>query len=160
MAEKTTNYTPAGFKALQDELDFLKNVKMEEVKADIAQARSYGDLSENSEYDEAKNEQAKVAARIMELENMIAHAVVVDEGEIDENVISLGSIVKVYNEKTQKEITYHLVGSYEANAFEHKISDLSPIGAALLGNRAGTTVVANVPAGEITLQILDVKRAN
>ncbi len=160
MAEKTTNYTPAGFKALQDELDFLKNVKMEEVKADIAQARSYGDLSENSEYDEAKNEQAKVAARIMELENMIAHAVVVDEGEIDENVISLGSIVKVYNEKTKKEITYHLVGSYEANAFEHKISDLSPIGAALLGNRAGTTVVANVPAGEITLQILDVKRAN
>ena len=160
MAEKTTNYTPAGFKALQDELDFLKNVKMEEVKADIAQARSYGDLSENSEYDEAKNEQAKVAARIMELENMIAHAVVVDEGEIDESVISLGSIVKVYNEKTKKEITYHLVGSYEANAFEHKISDLSPIGAALLGNRAGTTVVANVPAGEITLQILDVKRAN
>ncbi len=160
MAEKTTNYTPAGFKALQDELDFLKNVKMEEVKADIAQARSYGDLSENSEYDEAKNEQAKVAARIMELENMIAHAVVVDEGEIDENVISLGSIVKVYNEKTKKEITYHLVGSYEANAFEHKISDLSPIGAALLGNRAGATVVANVPAGEITLQILDVKRAN
>lgn len=147
-------------KELEQELFYLKTTREKEVAEQIKEARSFGDLSENSEYDEAKNEQAKVAARIMELENMIAHAVVVDEGEIDENVISLGSIVKVYNEKTKKEITYHLVGSYEANAFEHKISDLSPIGAALLGNRAGATVVANVPAGEITLQILDVKRAN
>ncbi len=155
----TKNYTPSGFKALQDELNYLKNVKMEEVKADIAQARSYGDLSENSEYDEAKNEQAKVAQRMMELEHMIAHAVVVEETEADEGKISLGSIVTVKNKTTGKEVTYHIVGSYEANAFEHKISDLSPIGAALLGNRAGDTVTAVAPAGEITLEILDVKRA-
>lgn len=160
MSEKITNYTAAGFKALQDELDYLKNVKMEEVKADIAQARSYGDLSENSEYDEAKNEQAKVAARMMELENMIAHAVVVDDGEIDESVVSIGSLVTVLNEKLGKEITYHIVGSYEADAFNKKISDISPIGAALLGNRAGDTVTATVPAGEISIKILDVKRAN
>ena len=159
MSEKTKNYTPAGFKALQDELDAQK-AKMEEVKADIAQARSYGDLSENSEYDEAKNEQAKVAARIAELEMMIAHAVVVDEGEIDESQISLGSIVLVQNATTGKQVEYHIVGSYEANAFEHKISDLSPIGAALLGYRAGDTVTAVVPAGEMVLHILDVKRAN
>lgn len=159
MSEKTKNYTPAGFKALQDELEKLL-VKMEEVKADIAQARSYGDLSENSEYDEAKNEQAKVGARIAELESMIAHAVVVDEGEIDEGQISLGSIVVVENAKTGKQIEYHIVGSYEANAFERKISDLSPIGAALLGNRAGDTVTATVPAGEVVLRIVDVKRAN
>jgi len=159
MSEKTKNYTPAGFKALQDELEKLL-AKMEEVKADIAQARSYGDLSENSEYDEAKNEQAKVGARIAELEAMIAHAVVVDEGEIDEGQISLGSIVVVENVKTGKQIEYHIVGSYEANAFERKISDLSPIGAALLGNRAGDTVTATVPAGEVVLRIVDVKRAN
>ena len=159
MSEKTKNYTPAGFKALQDELEKLL-LKMEEVKADIAQARSYGDLSENSEYDEAKNEQAKVGARIAELESMIAHAVVVDEGVIDEGQISLGSIVVVENAKTGKQIEYHIVGSYEANAFERKISDLSPIGAALLGNRAGDTVTAIVPAGEVVLRIVDVKRAN
>lgn len=157
--EMTTNYTPAGFKALQDELAFL-NEKMEEVKKDIAQARSYGDLSENSEYDEAKNEQAKVAARMAELEYMISHAVVVDEGEIDESLISLGSIVTVKNLKSDKEVTYHIVGSYEADAFKHKISDLSPIGAALLGNRAGDTVTATVPAGDVSFKILEVKRAN
>lgn len=157
--EKTTNYTPAGFQALKDELAFL-NEKMEEVKKDIAQARSYGDLSENSEYDEAKTEQAKVATRMAELEYMISHAVVVEEDEVDESKISLGSIVTVKNETTGKEITYHLVGSYEADAFQHKISDLSPIGAALLGNRAGDTVTATVPVGEVTLRILEVKRAN
>ena len=91
---------------------------------------------------------------------MIAHAVVVDEGEIDEGQISLGSIVVVENAKTGKQIEYHIVGSYEANAFERKISDLSPIGAALLGNRAGDTVTATVPAGEVVLRIVDVKRAN
>ena len=159
MAE-TKTYTPQGFKALQDELDYLETVRVEENKKEISTARSFGDLSENSEYDEAKNEQAKVAARMMELENMIAHAVVVDDGEIDESVVSIGSLVTVLNEKLGKEITYHIVGSYEADAFNRKISDLSPIGAALLGNRAGDTVTATVPTGEVSFKILDVKRAN
>ena len=158
MSEQIVNYTAAGFRALQDELAAAKR-KMEEVKADVAKARSYGDLSENSEYDEAKNEQAKVAQRMMELENMIAHAVVIEESEADAGKISLGSIVTVLNKKSGKTVTYHIVGSYEANAFEHKISDLSPIGAALLGNRAGDTVTAVAPNGEIALEILDVKRA-
>ena len=160
MAENIVNYTHAGFKALQDELNFLKNVKREEVKADIAKARSYGDLSENSEYDEAKNEQAKVEMRIHELEQMISVARIIDESEIDESVVSVGSIVKLFNKTQNREITYHIVGSYEANPFEGKISDQSPIGSGILGARKGETVTVELPNGStVVLELLDVKRA-
>lgn len=158
MAEIKT-YTPQGFKALQDELDYLVNVKVEENKKEISTARAFGDLSENSEYDEAKAEQGKIHTRIAELKEMIANAKIIDESQIDESKVSVGSIVEGYNETRKCDFKYHIVGSYETNPFEGKISDSSPIGLALLGARAGDTVV--VPGvKEQTLVVKSVCRAN
>ena len=158
MAE-TKIYTPAGFKALQDELDYLVNVKVEENKKEISTARAFGDLSENSEYDEAKQEQAKIHARIEELQERIANAKVVDESQIDESVISVGSIVVVESDKLGKK-TYHIVGSYETDPKNGKISDASPIGLALIGAREGDTVIANVAKGSVSLKVVSVTRYN
>ena len=155
---QTKTYTPEGFKALQDELDYLVNVKVEENKKDISTARAIGDLSENSEYDEAKAEQGKIHSRIAELKEMIANAKVIDESQIDESVVSVGSIVKVFNVERNKEFTYHIVGSYETDPLSGKISDSSPIGAALLGARAGEEVVVS-GAREQHLLIKKVSRA-
>lgn len=157
MAE-TKIYTPAGFKALQDELDYLVNVRVEENKKEISTARSFGDLSENSEYDAAKEEQGKIHARIAELREMIANAKVLDESQIDESKISVGSIVVLYNVERQREFTYHIVGSYETNPLEGKISDDSPIGRALIGASEGDEVVV-AAAREQHLQIKKVTRA-
>ena len=134
-------YTPEGFKALQDELDEIINIKIEENKKEISKARAYGDLSENSEYDAAKQEQAILHARADELREMIANAKVIDESQIDHSRISVGSIVVLYNVERAAEFKYHIVGSYETDPANGKISDSSPIGAALLGSREGDTVV-------------------
>ena len=157
MAE-TKIYTPAGFKALQDELDYLVNVKVEENKKEISTARAFGDLSENSEYDEAKQEQGKIHARIAELKEMIANAKVLDESQIDESKISVGSIVVLYNVERGAEFTYHIVGSYETDPKHGKISDSSPIGIALLGASAGDEVVVS-GIREQHLKIKSVTRA-
>ena len=151
-------YTPAGFKALQDELDFLVNVRVEENKKEISTARAFGDLSENSEYDEAKQEQGKIHSRIAELREMIANAKVLDESQIDESKISVGSIVVLYNVERKKEFTYHIVGSYETDPVNGKISDSSPIGIALLGAKEGDEVVV-AGAREQHLQNKSVSRA-
>lgn len=157
MAE-TKTYTPQGFKALQDELDFLVNVRVEENKKEISTARSFGDLSENSEYDAAKEEQGKIHARIAELKEMIANAKIIDESQIDESKVSVGSIVTVYNVTREKEFTYHIVGSYETDPVNGKISDDSPIGRSLIGSRAGDEVF--VPGvREQVLQVKSVSRA-
>ena len=151
-------YTPQGFKALQDELDELINVKVEENKKEISKARAYGDLSENSEYDAAKQEQAIIHARIDELREMIANAKVIDESQIDHSKISVGSIVKVHNVERNMDFTYHIVGSYETDPANGKISDSSPIGAALLGLAEGDEAV--VEAARVQhLKILSVSRA-
>lgn len=151
-------YTPQGFKALQDELDYLINVRVEENKQEISKARAYGDLSENSEYDAAKQEQAVIHARIDELREMIVNAKVIDESQIDESRISVGSIVKLFNVERNREFTYHIVGSYETDPENGKISDSSPIGAALLGAREGEEVV--VEGARIQhLKITSVSRA-
>ena len=157
MAE-TKTYTPEGFKALQDELDYLVNVRVEENKKEISTARSFGDLSENSEYDEAKEEQGKIHTRIAELREMIANAKVIDESQIDESKVSVGSIVVVYNVTRGQEFTYHIVGSYETNPLVGKISDDSPIGRALLGSRAGDEVFVT-GVREQVLQVKSVTRA-
>ena len=157
MAE-TKTYTTAGFKALQDELDYLVNVKVEENKKELSTARSFGDLSENSEYDAAKEEQGKIHARIAELREMISHAKVIDESQIDESKISVGSIVVLYNVERQREFTYHIVGSYETDPLSGKISDDSPIGRALIGASEGDEVVV-AAAREQHLQIKKVTRA-
>ena len=152
-------YTPAGFKALQDELDEILNVKIEENKKEISKARAFGDLSENSEYDAAKQEQAILHARVDELREMIANAKVIDESQIDESRVSVGSIVVLYNVERAREFTYHIVGSYETDPANGKISDSSPIGAALLGAREGDEVLVN-GVKEQHLQIKKVSRAN
>ena len=158
MAE-TKTYTPQGFKALQDELDYLVNVKVEENKKDISTARSFGDLSENSESDAAKEEQGKIHSRIAELREMIAHAKVIDESQIDESKISVGSIVVLYNVERAREFTYHIVGSYETDPVNGKISDDSPVGRALLGATVGDEVVV-AGVREQHLQVKSVARAH
>ena len=155
MAE-TKIYTPSGFQALQDELDYLVTVKVEENKKDISTARSFGDLSENSEYDAAKEEQGKIHARIQELREMIANAKVVDEDAIDTSVVGIGSTVKIERDGVVAE--YSIVGSNEADPAAFKISDQSPIGKKLIGTRAGVTVTVEVPAGKVTLKVLEVSR--
>ena len=156
--QEIKTYTPQGFKALQDELDYLVNVKVEENKKEISTARSFGDLSENSEYDEAKAEQGKIHARIAELREMIAHAKVIDESQIDESKVSVGSIVKVLNKTRNIETTYHIVGSYETDPKNGKISDSSPIGLALIGASEGDEVVV-LGAREQILLVRGVSRA-
>ena len=155
------DYTQAGYDALQKELNFLKNVRRVEIKEEVAKARSYGDLSENSEYDEAKNEEAKVEMRIHELEEMIAVARVIDEAEIDHTKVSVGSVVEVENADTKVKKTYHIVGSYETDPVAGKISDQSAIGGAIMGTSVGEKVDVELPNGKILhLVICDVRRAN
>ena len=151
-------YTQQGYQELVDELHYLKHETREKIKNDIAVARSFGDLSENSEYDEARNEQAKNEARIKELEELVENAVILDESQIDTAIVSLGSNVKVLNLALNAEISYDLVGSNEANPLENKISDLSPIGAALIGKQAGDEVAVEVPSGIVKLKVLEVSR--
>ena len=160
MAE-AKNYTQAGYDALQKELTYLKNVRRIEIKEEVAKARSYGDLSENSEYDEAKNEEAKIEMRIHELEEMISVAHVIDESEIDHSKVSVGSLVDVENLDTKVKKTYHIVGSYETDPAAGKISDQSAIGMGLLGTQEGEKVSIELPNGKtLHLAVLSVKRAN
>ena len=151
-------YTQQGYQELVDELHRLKHEKREEIKNAIATARGFGDLSENAEYDEARNEQAKNETRIKELEELLENAVILDESSIDTSVISLGSTVKVYHEGMAREFIYDLVGSNESNPVEGKISDQSPIGEALIGKRAGDTVEVEVPNGTVCMKVLEVSR--
>ena len=153
-------YTKQGYQDLVDELKYLKLTRREEIKEQIATARGFGDLSENAEYDEARNEQAKVEARIQELEALIENAEIIDESNMDVRAISLGSVVKLYDEDFEEEITYSIVGSNQADPLEQKISDQSPIGRALMGKKAGDKVTVTAPAGELHFKVLEVARAN
>jgi transcription elongation factor GreA len=152
-------YSPEGYQKLVDELNYLKLTRREEIKEQIAVARGFGDLSENAEYDEARNEQAKVEARILELENLIENAIIVDESMQDLGAVHLGSVVKLYDVDFDEEITYSIVGSNEADPLEQKISDQSPIGRALMGKRAGDEVSVETPGGELKFKVLDLSRA-
>ena len=160
MADNKQLYTPEGFKELQDELNYLKTVKREEIKEAIAVAKSFGDLSENSEYDEARTEQAKTEARITELQFLVENAVVVDESKVDTSIISLGSTVVLYDVEDEEEINYSIVGSNETNPLEGKISDQSPIGKALMGKKEGDSVSIETPAGTLKFNILKVARVS
>jgi transcription elongation factor GreA len=160
MAKQITSVTEAGFKKLKDELDYLKNVKRREAAERVGEARSYGDLSENSEYDDAKNEQAKVEAQIAELEETIAHVKIVNHDDINTNVANIGLTVKVLyvDDEDEDEVEYHLVGSREVDVLNNKISDQSPIGKAIMGTKAGDNVTVDIPNGTIKLRILEVKK--
>ena len=147
-------YTKEGFKKLQDEYEYLTKVRMEEIKVAIAEARSFGDLSENAEYDAAKNEQTKCFTRIKELEELIQHAIVVEDNA-DKDTVGLGSNVKIIRNGVECE--YKIVGSNEADPFENKISDRSAVGAAIVGKKKGDTVFATTDKGKvIEIKILDV----
>jgi len=156
MAEKQ-KYTKEGYQKLTDEYEYLTKVKRDEVKKAIAEARGFGDLSENSEYDEARNEQAKVEARISELEALIQNAEVSNEDDFDESVVGLGSHVKLV--KNGAEVEYDIVGSNEANPFENKISDMSIVGKSIIGKRAGDEVEVMTNAGQVSIKVLEVSRA-
>ena len=156
MAEKQM-YTKEGFEKLKAEYELLTKVKREDVKKAIAEARSFGDLSENSEYDEARNEQAKIENRIKELEELIQNAEISNEDDIDESVIGLGSFVKMI--LNGNETAYSIVGSNEANPFENKISDMSLIGKALIGKTAGSELQIKTNAGQVEIKVLEVTRA-
>lgn len=159
MAETKQMYTKQGYQELVDELKYLKLTRREEIKEQIAVARGFGDLSENAEYDEARTEQAKVEARIQELENLIENAEIIDETNMDSRTISLGSVVRLLNTDTNDEITYSIVGSNQADPIERKISDQSPIGRALMGRKAGDSITVVAPSGERHFRIQEVSRA-
>ena len=143
---------------LEKELNYLKTTREREIAAMIAEARSYGDLSENSEYDAAKNEQAKLYGRIAEIEDILAHAVVIaDENEASGRV-GLGCTVTVENLETGAQNTYRITGSQEANPMENKLSDDSPFGRAVVGKAAGETFTVNAPAGSFTMKVVSVSR--
>ncbi|SFE78193.1 transcription elongation factor GreA [Peptostreptococcus sp. D1] len=150
--------TQEGFDKLEEELEILKTTRRKEVAERLKEAISFGDLSENAEYDEAKKEQATLEERIIVLENMIRNAVIIDENSVDLDVITIGSIVKIYDEEFDEEIEYTIVGSAEAEPYEFKISNESPVGRALLNRSVGDLVEVTVPDGIIKLKVLEIKR--
>ena len=158
MVEKQELLTQDGYNKLEEELEYLKTVKRKEVAERLKVAISFGDLSENAEYDEAKNEQAKLEEQILKLDEKLRKAVIIDESQIDLDIVMVGSIVKLYDFDFDEEIEYSIVGSAEADPFEGKISNESPIGKALLGAKKGSTVEVNAPAGVIKYQILSITK--
>ena len=156
--KQTTKYTPDGYKAIVDELTYLKGEKTEEIKKNLAYARSLGDFSENSELDAAKDEQGQVAARVSELEELIKNAEIIDESDIKADVVNLGSTVIVYDYDMEEEVEYSIVGTNESDPMKGRISDRSPIGAAMIGKRAGDEFVTVTPGGELKFRIIKVER--
>ena len=143
---------------LKQELNYLKTVREKEVADQIKEARSFGDLSENSEYDEAKNEQGKLYSRIAEVENILSNYVVIEEHDTDPNSVRLGSTVKVLDLEFEEEESYQVVGSQEADPMNGRISEESPFGKALLGKRIGDTVIVDAPAGNIEYKVVSIQR--
>lgn len=160
MEEKKNLLTYAGLKALEDELHDLKVVRRKEVADKIKEAREQGDLSENAEYDAAKDEQRDIEARIEQIEKILKNAEVVVEDEVDLDKVSVGCQVKLYDEEFEEELEYKIVGSSEANSLKGKISNESPVGRALLGHKAGDTVDVETQAGVIRYKVLSIHRSN
>ncbi len=158
MNSKQFTVSAEGLKKLQEELEYLKTSKRKEVAEAIKTARAFGDLSENSEYDEAKNEQAAVEQRIADIEAMLKNIKVINEHEVKTDTVSVGNKVKVFDETFEEEIEYTIVGSNETNPLENKISEESPIGRALAGASVGETVKAETPGGEVIMKVLEISK--
>ncbi len=150
--------TKEGLEKLENELEHLKTVGRKEVAEKIKHARSFGDLSENAEYDEARNEQAQMETRILQIESILKHAEVIDEEEVDVNKITIGSKVKLYDEEFEEEIEYSIVGSTEAAPTQGKISDESPVGEALMGKSVGDVVTVDAPGGAMQFKVLAISK--
>ena len=159
MAEKKNIMTFAGLRALEDELFDLKVYKRKEVAQKIKEAREQGDLSENAEYDAAKDEQRDIEARIEELEKLLKNVEVVGQDEVDADTVGIGSRVKLYDVEMDEEVEYTIVGSTEADALNGKISNESPVGAALIGSKVGETIVVETISGDLEFKILEIARA-
>ena len=156
--EKKVILTREGYEKLEKELDYYVSVRRNEISEQIAIARGFGDLSENAEYDEAKNEQSRIEAKIVEMENTLRNCIVVEDDEVSTDVVGVGNTVKVMNEFLKKEQVITIVGANETDPINLKISSESPIGAALLGKKVGETVSVEVPVGVMKLQILEITR--
>ncbi len=158
MEEKEVILTQEGYDNLEKELNILKTEKRAEIAERIKIALGFGDLSENSEYDEAKNAQAENEVKIVELENKLRHAKIIDEKEIDTETVQIGNVVRVNDLEFNEKIDYTIVGSTEVNLAENKISNESPLGVALLGARKNQVVEVNAPAGVMKYKILSIKK--
>ena len=158
MARETV-LTPEGLKELKKKIDFLSGDRRREVAERIKEAREFGDISENAEYDHAKNEQAMLEARIAQLEEKLRSATVIDEKQIDAGVVSVGTKVRVKDQKSGQSILFQIVGSAEADPSENKLSNESPVGKAILGHKKGETVEVAAPRGKMKFKILEIKAA-
>ena len=150
--------TDEGLKSYEQQLEYLKTVKRKEVAEKIKVALSFGDLSENSEYDEAKNDQAILEARITQIEEILQNAKIIDESELSNELIHIGSKVRLRDCEFDEEAVYQIIGSNEADPFEGKLSDESPVGSALLGHRVGDTVDVDTPDGTIKFIVLEISK--
>ena len=159
MAAKKNILTYEGLKKYESELEHLKVVKRQEVAQKIKEAREQGDLSENAEYDAAKDEQRDIEARIEELEKILKNAEVVDEDEVDLDKINIGCQIKILDVEFNEELEYKIVGSTEANSLKGKISNESPVGKALMGHKVGDTVEVETQAGVIAYKVLEIQRS-
>lgn len=158
MANKETILTAEGLKNLEEELEHYRTVRRQEIAERLKVAISYGDISENSEYDDAKSEQAFIEGRILELEQMIKTATIIDDSASKKSgLVSLGSTVLLKDLETGEEETYTIVGTTEADPFKNRISNESPVGSAILGQKVKSVVIANTPAGELSYEILEIK---
>lgn len=158
MAEKKVVLTYDGLKKMEEELENLKVVRRKEVAEKIKEARGQGDLSENAEYDAAKEEQAEIEARIVHLEKMLRNAEVIDDDELSSDVITVGSRVKLYDIEFDEEVEYSIVGSAEADPMEGKISNESPVGLGLLGHKVGETISIEAPSGIVEFKVIEIKK--
>jgi transcription elongation factor GreA len=151
--------TPEGFKKLKEEIEYLSTEKRREVADRIRIAREFGDIAENAEYDDAKNEQALLEHRIAVLEERMRAARVIEKKEISKDVVSIGSHVKLRDIDAKQTIEYHIVGSAEANPAEHKLSNESPVGKAIIGKKKGEVVEVSAPRGSLKFKIMEIKAA-
>ena len=158
MEEKEVLLTKEGYENLEKELEYLKTEKRTEISERIKVALGFGDLSENSEYDEAKNAQADNEVKIAELENKLRYAKIIDESEINTKTVQVGNKVKIYDMEFEEELEYTIVGSTEVNLAENKISNESPIGSALIGAKKNQVIEAQTPGGVAKYKVLEIKK--
>jgi len=151
--------TPEGYEKLKQEIEYLRGDRRREVADRIRIAREFGDIAENAEYDDAKNEQAMLEHKIAQLEERLVNAKVIDTGEVDTSVVSIGSVVRLRDVERKETVEYHIVGSAEANPSASKLSNESPVGKAIMGRKKGETVEVAAPRGSLKFKILDIKAA-
>ena len=156
--EKKVILTREGYEKLEKELNYYVSVRRNQVAEQIAIARGFGDLSENAEYDEAKNEQSRIEAKIVEMENTLRNCIVVEDDEVSTDTVGVGNSVKVFNETLKKEQVITIVGANETDPAKLKISAESPIGAALLGAKVGDVISVDVPMGVMKMNVLEIGR--